>query len=104
MPRVEEIQATPRPPKRLNLFERYLTLWVGLCMVAGVASGRALPGLTDALRRLEFGEGSQINVPIAVLIWLMIIPMMMKVDFTAIRNVGQRPRGPVRDARSSTGW
>jgi len=79
--------------KRLNLFERYLTLWVGLCMVAGVLIGKLLPGLVDALRRMEFGSGSQINVPIAVLIWLMIIPMMMKVDFTSIRDVGRRPRG-----------
>ncbi len=79
--------------KRLNPFERYLTLWVGLCMAAGVVLGKALPGLVDALREMEFGSRSQINVPIAVLIWLMIIPMMMKVDFTAIRNVGRRPRG-----------
>jgi arsenite transporter len=79
--------------KRLNLFERYLTLWVGICMLVGVLLGKLLPGLVDALRRMEFGAGSQINVPIAVLIWLMIIPMMMKVDFTSIRNVGKRPRG-----------
>ncbi len=79
--------------KRLNTFERYLSLWVAICMVAGVVLGKLLPGLTDGLRRLEFGEGSQINVPIAVLIWLMITPMMMKVDFTALRNVGKRPRG-----------
>ena len=52
-----------------------------------------MPAGIDALRRLEFGAGSQINVPIAVLIWLMITPMMMKVDFGAIRNVGRRPRG-----------
>jgi ACR3 family arsenite transporter len=82
-----------RAGKRLNPFERYLTVWVGLCMVAGVALGKALPGVTDALRKMEFGSGSQINAPIAVLIWLMIIPMMMKVDFTAVRNVGRRPRG-----------
>ncbi len=79
--------------KRLNLFERYLTLWVGICMIVGVLLGKAAPGLVDALRKMEFGSGSQINVPIAVLIWLMIIPMMMKVDFTSIRNVGRRPRG-----------
>jgi ACR3 family arsenite transporter len=81
------------PPKRLNPFERYLSLWVGLCMGAGVLLGKAEPGLMESLRRLEFGEGSQINVPIAVLIWLMITPMMMKVDFGAIRSVGRRPRG-----------
>lgn len=79
--------------KRLTIFERYLTLWVALCMVAGVAVGKLLPGLTDGLRRFEFGEGSQINVPIAVLIWLMITPMMMKVDFAALKNVGKKPRG-----------
>src|SRR5512139_3124958 len=80
-------------PKRLNFFERYLSLWVAACMLVGVLMGKLLPGLVDAFRRMEFGSGSQINVPIAVLIWLMITPMMMKVDFTSIRNVGRRPRG-----------
>lgn len=79
--------------KHLNPFERYLSLWVGLCMVAGVALGWAVPAAMGRLRALEFGAGSQINIPIAVLIWLMITPMMMKVDFGAIRNVGRRPRG-----------
>jgi ACR3 family arsenite transporter len=80
-------------PRRLNVFERYLTLWVGLCMVAGVALGRLLPGLTEAIRGLEFGEGSQINVAIAVLIWLMVYPMMLKIDFTSILGVRKKPRG-----------
>jgi ACR3 family arsenite transporter len=84
---------SPATEKKLNYFERYLSLWVGLCMLVGVLLGKALPGFIDSMRRLEFGEGSQINVPIAVLIWLMITPMMMKVDFAAIRNVGRRPRG-----------
>ena len=79
--------------KKLNPFERYLSIWVGACMVVGVLLGKLIPSLTDTLRRLEFGEGSQINVPIAILIWLMITPMMMKVDFTSIRNLGERPRG-----------
>ncbi len=83
----------PLADKRLGVFERYLSLWVGLCMVVGVLLGKALPGFIDSMRRLEFGQGSQINVPIAVLIWLMITPMMMKVDFAAIRSVGRRPRG-----------
>jgi ACR3 family arsenite transporter len=77
----------------LGFFERYLSLWVALCMVAGVLVGKLLPGFTAALRGLEFGKDSQINVPIAVLIWLMITPMMMKVDFTSIKNVGRRPTG-----------
>src|SRR5436190_4094613 len=79
--------------KRLNFFERYLSLWVGGCMLVGVLLGKLVPGLTDILRSVEFGHGSHINAPIAMLIWLMIIPMMMKVDFTSIRNVGKRPRG-----------
>jgi ACR3 family arsenite transporter len=79
--------------RKLNFFERYLSLWVAACMIAGLFLGKLLSGLIDGLRRLEFGKGSQINVPIAVLIWLMIIPMMMKVDFAAIRDVGKRPRG-----------
>jgi ACR3 family arsenite transporter len=79
--------------KRLNLFERYLSLWVALCMVAGVIVGSAAPAFMQRLRGLEFGSGTQINAPIALLIWLMITPMMMKVDFGAIRNVGRRPRG-----------
>lgn len=80
-------------PKRLNFFERYLTVWVGLCMVAGLALGKLSPGLVQVLRGMEFGRGSQVNVPIAVLIWLMIIPMMMKVNFASILHIGQRPRG-----------
>jgi arsenite transporter len=89
----EEIVAEPAPAKRLKVFERYLSLWVGLCMVAGVALGRLAPGLIDSLRRLEFGTGSQINAPIAVLIWLMIVPMMMRIDFASLAGVGRRPRG-----------
>jgi arsenite transporter len=80
-------------PKRLKVFERYLTLWVGLCMVAGLALGRGLPGAVERLRGFEFGGGSQVNVAIAILIWLMITPMMMKVDFGSILEVRRRPRG-----------
>jgi ACR3 family arsenite transporter len=79
--------------KRLNPFERYLTIWVGLCMVAGVLLGQWALGLVHILREWEFGQGSHINAPIAVLIWLMIVPMMMKVDLVAIRQVGTRPQG-----------
>jgi len=85
--------AAVQEERRLNYFERYLSLWVGLCMVAGLLLGKLFPALTEELRRLEFGDGSQINMPIAVLIWLMITPMMMKVDFTALKNVGRKPRG-----------
>jgi ACR3 family arsenite transporter len=87
-------QAMPAE-KRLNLFERYLTVWVGLCMIAGVVLGTWAPGAIHTLRDLELVRGSQINLPIALLIWLMIIPMMMKVDFSSIRHVGRRPAGLV---------
>ena len=79
--------------KRLSFFERYLTLWVALCMVAGVLIGQAVPGVVSSLRGTEVGQGSHINLPIAVLIWLMIVPMMMKVEFASVRDVGKRPVG-----------
>jgi len=79
--------------KRLRVFERYLTLWVGLCMLTGVLLGKLVPGLVDSLRRMEFGAGSQINLPIAVLIWLMIYPMMLKIDLASVLEVRRRPRG-----------
>lgn len=78
---------------RLGFFERYLSLWVALCMAIGLALGKLLPSAVQSLRGLEFGQGSQINVPIAVLIWLMITPMMMKVDFGSVRNVRRKPAG-----------
>lgn len=80
-------------PPRLAFFERYVSLWVALCMGVGIVFGKLLPGAVLALRGLEFGKGSHMNVPIAVLIWLMITPMMMKVDFSAIKNVGRKPAG-----------
>ena len=80
-------------PKRLDFFERYLTLWVFLCMVVGVAFGKLQPDVTAALSKLEFGQGSQVNVPIGVLLWLMIYPMMLKVDFGAIGGIARKPKG-----------
>jgi ACR3 family arsenite transporter len=87
------VSAATATPKLFGFFERYLTVWVVACMLVGLALGRLLPGGIDVLRRFEFGNGSHINIPIAILIWLMIVPMMMKVDFGAIRDVGRRPRG-----------
>ena len=78
----------------MAFFERYLPLWVALCMAVGVAvrQVRCRPS-SGACAAWSSARGSQINVPIAVLIWLMITPMMMKVDFGAIRNVGRKPAG-----------
>jgi ACR3 family arsenite transporter len=80
-------------PKRLAFFERYLTVWVFLCMVVGVALGSFAPALTTSLSQLQFGRGSQVNVPIGVLLWLMIYPMMLKVDFTALGGIARKPKG-----------
>ncbi|HCG63713.1 MAG TPA: arsenical-resistance protein, partial [Sphaerochaeta sp.] len=76
----------------IGFFERYLTLWVLLCMVVGVLVGVFLPGIPDFLSQFEYAN---VSIPVAVLIWLMIYPMMLKVDFHSIRKVGQNPRGLV---------
>src|SRR5579859_1929857 len=86
--------STPAP-KQMNVFERYLSIWVALCMVAGVILGKLLPASVHTLQRMEFGTGSQINIPIAILIWLMIYPMMLKIDFGSIVRVGRTPKGLV---------
>ncbi len=83
----------PAVPKRLAFFERYLTLWVFLCMVIGLLFGKLLPDLTTTLSKMQFGQGSQVNIPIGVLLWLMIYPMMLKVDFSAIGGIAKRPKG-----------
>ena len=79
--------------KRLAFFERNLTLWVLLCMVAGVILGTAAPKVIASLSGMEFGHDSHVNVPIAILIWLMIYPMMLKIDFGSIGGVARKPKG-----------
>ncbi len=83
-------RASATPSKRLSVFDRYLTIWVALCMAVGVLLGKTLPEPVSALRAMEI---SHINLPIAALIWLMIYPMMLKVDFGSVLNVGRNPRG-----------
>jgi ACR3 family arsenite transporter len=87
------VQTQAGQGKRLPFFERYLTFWVLACMGVGVAFGKLLPDLTATLSRVEFGQGSQVNVPIGVLLWFMIYPMMLKVDFGAIGGMARRPKG-----------
>jgi ACR3 family arsenite transporter len=74
----------------ISFFEKYLTVWVILCMIAGVLIGRFLPGIPEFLGRFEYAN---VSIPIAILIWLMIYPMMLKVDFQSIKNVGKNPKG-----------
>jgi len=76
----------------ISFFERYLTVWVLLCMVAGVAIGLLLPRVPDFLGKFEYFN---VSIPVAILIWLMIYPMMLKVDFASIKNVGKNPKGLV---------
>jgi ACR3 family arsenite transporter len=77
----------------MNVFERWLSAWVLACMVLGVALGKLLPGATASISGLEIVRGSQVNLPIAVLIWLMIYPMMLKIDFGGLRAVARKPKG-----------
>lgn len=74
----------------IGFFERYLTIWVAICMAVGVLIGKFTPMVPAFLSRFEY---AQVSIPIAILIWLMIYPMMMKVDFSSIKNVGKNPKG-----------
>lgn len=77
---------------KLSFFERYLSLWVIFCIIAGVILGKILPQGVNFLSKLEI---SQVNIPVAVLIWLMIYPMMAQIDFSSIVGVGRKPKGLV---------
>ena len=90
MSAAREVAAQQAEGTRLGVFERYLTLWVALCIVTGIVLGHFLPGAFQAIGKLEI---AQVNLPVAVLIWLMIIPMLVKIDFAALREVGQYWRG-----------
>ncbi len=74
----------------MNVFERYLTVWVFLCIVAGIALGQMLPDVFQAIGRMEV---ARVNLPVGVLIWVMIIPMLVKVDFAALHEVRQHIKG-----------
>lgn len=74
----------------MNFFERFLTIWVFLCIAAGVALGHFLPEPIQAIGRIEY---AQVNMPVAVLIWLMIVPMLLRIDFAALKKVGRFYRG-----------
>ena len=85
-----EITAKAAAGVPMSLFERYLTVWVFLCIVAGILAGQMAPSLFQAIGRLEI---AQVNLPVGLLIWVMIIPMLVKVDFGALHEVRQHVRG-----------
>jgi len=78
------------PPSGMGVFEKYLTLWVALCILAGISLGHLLPGLFSTVAEAEVAK---VNLPVALLIWLMIIPMLLRVDFGSLARVGTYWRG-----------
>jgi len=84
------VAQTPKPAAAMSLFERYLTVWVALCIVAGIAIGQLLPGPVQAIGTMEI---ARVNLPVGVLIWVMIIPMLLRIDFAALGQVRQHVRG-----------
>jgi len=81
---------TSQSPSPLGIFERYLSLWVGLCIAAGVGLGLVVPGVFQAIAAIEYAS---VNLVVAILIWVMIYPMMVNVDFASIKDVGKKPKG-----------
>jgi ACR3 family arsenite transporter len=85
-----EVTAKRAAAAPMSVFERYLTVWVFLCIVVGIALGQVLPNVFQAIGRMEV---AQVNLPVGVLIWVMIIPMLVKVDFSALSEVRQHLKG-----------
>ena len=77
-------------PAGISFFERYLTVWVALCMLSGILIGKFIPGVPKFLGEMEYAS---VSIPVAVLIWIMIYPMMMKVDFKSVKNISKNPKG-----------
>ncbi len=90
MSQATTIDQAPAKAPGIGFFERYLTLWAALCIVAGTLLGHVLPGTFEAIGHMEV---AQVNLPVAVLIWLMIIPMLLKIDFGALADVRRQWKG-----------
>jgi ACR3 family arsenite transporter len=88
-PNVAASRKTASKPA-ISFFERYLTVWVALCIVAGILLGQLLPGVFQAIGRMEYAH---VNLPVGLLIWVMIIPMLVKVDFGSLHEVRQHIKG-----------
>lgn len=91
--------ASPTTAEGMGLFERYLTLWVALAIVAGILLGQLLPAVPETLSRFEV---AQVSIPVAVLIWAMIFPMMAQIDFTSLLGVRRQPKGLI--ITTSVNW
>jgi len=87
MPRVRLLRVS-KPA--MGVFERFLTVWVALCIISGIVLGQVMPG---AFHLIGSATVAQVNIPVAVLVWLMIVPMLLKIDPAALREVGQHWRG-----------
>jgi len=85
-----KIKITMKKLEGISFFERYLTLWVALCIVVGIAIGKWLPFIPETMKQFEYAN---VSIPIAILIWIMIFPMMLKIDFGSIVNALKMPKG-----------
>ncbi|MGI9452784.1 MAG: ACR3 family arsenite efflux transporter, partial [Geminicoccaceae bacterium] len=88
----EAVLDVPQPAGGIGFFEKWLSVWVALCIAAGIALGSAFPSLFSKLAALEYAS---VNLVVAVLIWAMVFPMMVNVDFASLRHIGDRPKGLV---------
>ncbi|MFL6684644.1 arsenic resistance protein, partial [Paraburkholderia graminis] len=83
-------KAARRAPGGIGFFERYLSLWVALCIVVGIVLGKLLPGAVHTVSTLELAH---VNIPVGILIWVMIIPMLLRIDFASLGKVRTQLRG-----------
>ena len=90
--KAEDLTIADQPKKTIGLFEKYLTIWVALGILVGIGLGYLLGDSIEVISSLDFAS---VNIPVAVLIWLMIYPMMLQIDFTSIRQVGKKPKGVI---------
>ncbi len=89
---IQKVTIPDQSKKTIGFFEKYLTVWVALCIAAGIGLGLIAGDSIEVMSRLEI---ARVNIPIAILIWLMIYPMMLQIDFTSIRKIGKKPHGVV---------
>jgi len=90
--RKKDFNMSKKETQGISFFERYLTVWVLLCMTAGILVGRFLPGVRSILESMQIAGQ---NIPLAILMWIMIYPMMLKIDFTSIVRAAKKPKGLV---------